>query len=290
MAFNESTNRNKARTWTIAIHVLLLLWFAFTGLKYQDPPPEEGIAINFGYEESGNGDNSQAAAVTPPPPTPVETPVATPVAQEEVVTQDTEEAPVIEKPKEKPVEETPQEPVKDAPKEKPTKEPVSDLIPDPEPQPTAEEIEQQAQQAELDRMFNTNNKGSGTGEGETTGGGDTGDPNGDLNSRRRTGNGGIGGNGKYYMSGKPITLPEPGTGCNYEGVVVIKIAVDGTGKVFEANLAPYTQIPNGLAMSNFGSNTCLVNKARLAANASTWSADNSNQRRVGFIVYRFELQ
>ena len=62
MAFNESTNRNKARTWTIAIHVLLLLWFAFTGLKYQDPPPEEGIAINFGYEESGNGDNSQAAA------------------------------------------------------------------------------------------------------------------------------------------------------------------------------------------------------------------------------------
>ena len=49
MTFNENTNRNKARTWTIVIHVLLLLWFAFTGLKYQDPPPEEGIAINFGY-------------------------------------------------------------------------------------------------------------------------------------------------------------------------------------------------------------------------------------------------
>ena len=84
MTFNENTNRNKARTWTIVIHVLLLLWFAFTGLKYQDPPPEEGIAINFGYEETGKGDNSQAAAVTPPPPTPVETPVAAPVAQEEV--------------------------------------------------------------------------------------------------------------------------------------------------------------------------------------------------------------
>lgn len=68
MTFNENTNRNKARTWTIVIHVLLLLWFAFTGLKYQDPPPEEGIAINFGYEETGKGDNSQAAAVTPPPP------------------------------------------------------------------------------------------------------------------------------------------------------------------------------------------------------------------------------
>ena len=284
MTFNENTNRNKARTWTIVIHVLLLLWFAFTGLKYQDPPPEEGIAINFGYEETGKGDNSQAAAVTPPPPTPVETPLAAPVAQEEVITQDTEDAPVIKKPKEKTVEETPKEPVEETPEEKPIVEP------DPDPQPTAEQIEQQAQQDKLDRMFNTNNKGTGTGEGETTGGGDQGDPNGDLNSQRRTGNGGIGGNGKYYMSGKPIDLPEPETGCNYEGVVVVKIAVDPTGRVFEAELAPNNQIPDGLAMSNFGSNTCLINKARLAARASTWSADSNNQRRVGFIVYRFELQ
>ena len=162
MTFNENTNRNKARTWTIVIHVLLLLWFAFTGLKYQDPPPEEGIAINFGYEETGKGDNSQAAAVTPPPPTPVETPLAAPVAQEEVITQDTEDAPVIEKPKEKTVEETPKEPVEETPEEKPVVEPDSD------PQPTAEQIEQQAQQDKLDRMFNTNNKGTGTGEGLVT--------------------------------------------------------------------------------------------------------------------------
>ena len=92
------------------------------------------------------------------------------------------------------------------------------------------------------------------------------------------------------MSGKPIYLPAPETGCNYEGVVVVKIAVDPMGRVFEAVLAPNNQIPNGLAMSNFGSNTCLINKARLAAKASTWSADSNNQRRVGFIVYRFELQ
>ena len=52
MAFNEQRNKNKAKVWTVIVHLLLMLWFAFYGLTYQDPPPEEGIAINFGYEET----------------------------------------------------------------------------------------------------------------------------------------------------------------------------------------------------------------------------------------------
>ena len=70
MAFNENINRNKARIGTIVFHALLLLWFAFYGLTYQDPPPEEGIAINFGYQDDGLGNTSQAAPVTPLPPAP----------------------------------------------------------------------------------------------------------------------------------------------------------------------------------------------------------------------------
>jgi hypothetical protein len=92
------------------------------------------------------------------------------------------------------------------------------------------------------------------------------------------------------MSGTPVNLPEPETGCNYEGVVVIKIAVTESGSVYEAELAPNNQIPASLPKSNFGSNTCLVNKAKVAARNSKWSADAGNSRRVGFIVYRFELQ
>ena len=91
MAFNEQRNKNKAKVWTVIVHILLMLWFAFYGLTYQDPPPpEEGIAINFGYEETGAGQNTQAAP-TIPPPTPA-TPVKTPPVQEEVVTQDVEDA------------------------------------------------------------------------------------------------------------------------------------------------------------------------------------------------------
>ena len=50
MAFNEQRNKNKAKVWTVVVHILLMLWFAFYGLTYQDPPPEEGIAINFVYD------------------------------------------------------------------------------------------------------------------------------------------------------------------------------------------------------------------------------------------------
>lgn len=281
MTFNENTNRNKARTWTIVIHVLLLLWFAFTGLKYQDPPPEEGIAINFGYEETGKGDNSQAAAVTPPPPTPVETPVAAPVAQEEVITQDTEDAPVIEKPKEKTVEETSKEPVEETPEEKPIVEPDSD------PQPTAEQIEQQAQQDKLDRMFNTNNKGTGTGEGETTGGGDQGDPNGDLNSQRRTGNSGIGGNGKWSLGNrKPINKVE-GEGCQESGTVVVGIRVDRDGNVIKAT--PGINVPE---QNSKYTAPCLLEKARATALKMKWSSAESDDPDIqrGYIILRFELQ
>ena len=132
MTFNENKNRNRARIWTISIHALLLVWFALTGLKYQDPPPEEGIAINFGYSEEGFGNNTQAAPVTPAPPAP-ETPVEeTPAVQEEVVTQDIEDALVIEDTKEEPKQETPKEEEKKVPKETPQRDPVPDPIHNPQ--------------------------------------------------------------------------------------------------------------------------------------------------------------
>ena len=286
MSFKEQRNKKKAKFWTVIVHILLMLWFTFYGLTYQDPPPEEGIAINFGYEETGAGQTTQAAP-TIPPPTPA-TPVETPPVQEEVVTQDVEDAPVIESTDDP----TPTKPEKvvEQPKENTEKPTETVQEPEPDPQPTEEELERQRKEERLNRMFNTNRSGSGQGEGETTGGGDQGDPNGDPLSPNRTGNGGAGGNGKYWMSGTPINLPEPETGCNYEGTVVIKIAVTESGSVYEAELAPNNQIPDTLPKSNFGSNTCLVNKAKVAAKNSKWSADLGNSRRVGFIVYRFELQ
>jgi len=51
-------NNNKGLIGTIIFHSTLLLLFFFTGLSYTiPPPPEEGISINFGNEETANGNN-----------------------------------------------------------------------------------------------------------------------------------------------------------------------------------------------------------------------------------------
>jgi len=283
--FNEHKNKNKARAWTIVVHIVLLLWFALTGLKYQDPPPEEGIAINFGYEEDGAGTNTQAAPSTPVEhiPEPVQ---QTPVAEEKVVTQDVEDAPVIEE-TEEPTNEKPQEPEVVQPKE-PVKETTPEPEPEPDPQPTEEELEQQRKQDRLNKLFNTTKNGSGSGEGETTGGGDQGDPNGDPLSPNRTGNGGIGNSGDYYLAGRDArNRPKPINDCNKEGVVVVKIRVDSEGRVVETTGG--VNIPNG-PVSNFGTSTCLVDRAERAAKKTTWTPKSGAGLQVGYIVYRFELR
>ena len=283
--FNEHKNKNKARAWTIVVHIVLLLWFALTGLKYQDPPPEEGIAINFGYEEDGAGTNTQAAPSTPVEniPEPVQ---QTPVAQEKVVTQDVEDAPVIEESEES-TNEKPQEPEVVQPKE-PVKETTPEPEPEPDPQPTEEELEQQRKQDRLNKLFNTTKNGSGSGEGETTGGGDQGDPNGDPLSPNRTGNGGIGNSGDYYLAGRDArNRPKPINDCNKEGVVVVKIRVDSEGRVVETTGG--VNIPNG-PVSNFGTSTCLVDRAERAAKKTTWTPKSGAGLQVGYIVYRFELR
>jgi outer membrane biosynthesis protein TonB len=285
MAFNEQKNRNQARIWTVTIHVLLLLWFAFSGLKYQDPPPEDGIAINFGFSDDGFGDNTQAAPVTPPPPAP-ETPVEeTPPVQEEVVTQDVEDAPVIEEPKEEPKKETPKEPVKEQPKETPIETPQPDPEPEPDPQPTEEELERQRKADRLNRMFNTNNKGSG--EGETQGGGDQGDLNGNPLSPNRAGNGGIGNSGDYYLGNRKPINKVKAEGCQAEGVIVVKIRVNRQGKVIAAE--PGIDVPK--QKSRF-TDSCLLAKAKDAALKMKWTEANSKDpdTQVGYVIVRFTVK
>ncbi len=280
MAFNESTNRNKARIGTIVFHALLLLWFAFYGLTYQDPPPEEGIAINFGYQDDGLGNTSQATPVTPPPPAPAE-PLEASQAQEEVVTQDIDEAPVISEPTEETTTQTQLDPAQTP------QEPIQEQTnpdPEPDPQPTEEELERQRKQDRLDRILNTQNQGNGQGEGETKSGGDQGDPNGDILSRNPTGNGDKG-NGRWSMAGENLDLPPP-TGCNATGSLVIKIVVDENGKVTAASMANLNEIPIELPKVTT-INQCLITQASNAAKRSTWTSDPGKYRRIGFVVYEF---
>ena len=52
-------NKKEGIIGTILFHLFLILIFSssFMSLKYQDPPPKNGIAINFGESKDGQGDN-----------------------------------------------------------------------------------------------------------------------------------------------------------------------------------------------------------------------------------------
>jgi outer membrane biosynthesis protein TonB len=257
MAHPESNPNDNRRGLiaTVLFHVALVLLFIFYGLTYQDPPPEDGIAINFGYEDDGSGTTTQSAPQESQPQ------AAQPI-EEEIATQEMVEAPSVntEKPKEKPVE-------------KPIEKPKEEQKPD------------SRLQGALDKT--KNQTGDGQGEGETTGGGDQGDPNGDRNSPNRTGTGGTGNTGDYRLGGrKALARPKPIYDCPEEGRVVVKVYVDRTGKVVNA-IAGEKIPPDGPASTT--SSSCLYERARSAAMRTTWQGEASApDMQVGYIIYNFQ--
>ena len=259
---NEQKNKRKGLIATILYHVALILIFLFAGLTYQDPPPEDGIAINFGYEDDGSGNTTQSA---PQQPQPQQEEVQQETAEqidEDVATQEVEEAPNVTNEK--------TEPKKEKPEDEPKKEP--------EPQPDSR------LQNALDKT--KNQKGQGEGEGETEGGNDQGDPNGDRNSPNRNGNGGIGNSGDYRLGNrKALSRPKPIYDCPAEGRVVVKVYVNRTGKV--VNAIAGEKIADG--PSSTTSSSCLYERARSAAMRTTWQGDPSApDMQIGYIIYNFK--
>ncbi|MEY3712086.1 MAG: hypothetical protein RL104_869, partial [Bacteroidota bacterium] len=169
-ARHDQKDRNKALVTTFSVHTVLLVFFAFFGLTYQDPPPEYGIPVSFGNSLDGAGDDVAApdGAEAPSAAEPVS-------AESEVVTQDYVDAPSVssEKPKDTKVEHTVEKPAEQAPK--PSNELSNRLKGFGKPGGTA--------------------GGTGSGQGITTGGGDQGSPNG---SGTGNGTGGFGG-GNYQL-------------------------------------------------------------------------------------------
>ena len=169
---------------TVVLHVLLILLLLFFGFTYLDPPPESGIAINFGTSDVGSGTEQPTEPVksspqqTTTPVVPVETNI-----REEVVTQEAIEAPVVEKKKEEKVVQKVEEPVKK--KEEPVKEP------DPQPSKSTTDA--------LSSILNgpvSDGQARG-GEGDDRAAGDKGSPDGDPNAR------------SYYGTCLLYTSPSP---------------------------------------------------------------------------------
>lgn len=272
MSFLETKHKKKSAVLTAIVLALILVGIVNFGLRYLDPPEEYGLAINFGDSTVGSGDPVVIAKAKPAVKKVVEEveekQVVTPeeTIKEEVITQDTKEAPAVEKPKKKKEE----KPVVEKKKEEKPKE-----VPKPKPS--------KATQDALNNLLKGNSDTRNPkGEGDDKDTGLKGSKNGDPASTKYYGNNGSGGDKNYNLAGrnalsKPIEKPE----CNEEGIVVVSIEVDNTGMVIKA-----------IAGVKGSTNTakCLLDPAKAAALKTRWNADpNAPNKQRGTIIYRFSL-
>ena len=247
-------NRRKAIIGTVLFHIGLLLCFIFMGLTYQiPPPPEEGITINFGYQDFGSGSEQIEQIVEEQEITPHEIVNNNPVV-EDISTQDIEETPTtklkeqLEKPKEvNKIEEKKPEPVVNTKALYPGK-----------------------------KQNNSNSQGISEGQG------DQGSQDGYPNSNAYTG-GGTGTNGiAYQLGGRTIAeIKKPNYNSQQQGKVVVTIRVDRNGKVISATPG---------AKGSTTTNAYLYSKAKEAALKTTFEANTTAPEiQVGTIIYNFKL-
>ncbi|KZS40812.1 energy transducer TonB [Aquimarina aggregata] len=292
----DTKHKKKSFVLTLILHIGIIFLLFYLSLNYIEPDEEGGIAVNFGTTETGSGkiqpnkpiktspkNTTPETAATPPEP--VE---ESPEIKDEVVTQDTEEAPVIEKkpkkkpkkkiekPKEQPKKNTEQKPVKNPVKDKPVKK-VEEKKPDPKPDKSTLDI--------LNSFSNgpKNDGKSKGGEGNDKAPGDKGSPNGDPNAKSYYGTGkGLDGDGNYRLGGRKALNKEKFVqDCNESGIVVVKIEVNQSGKVIRAT-------PGVKGTTN--SSACLMEPAKRAAMATKFNSDSKAPvKQVGTIIYQFKL-
>lgn len=247
-------NRRKAIIGTVLFHIGLLLCFIFIGLTYQiPPPPEEGININFGYQDFGSGSEQAEQIVEEQEITPQEIVNNNPVV-EDISTQDIEETPTaklkeqLEKPKEvKKIEEKKPEPVVNTKALYPGK-----------------------------KQNNSNSQGISEWKG------DQGSQDGDPNSNAYTG-GGIGTKGfSYQLGGRTVVeIIKPNNDSQQQGKVAVTIRVDRNGKVISATPG---------AKGSTTTNAYLYSKAKEAALETTFEANiKAPEIQKGTIIYNFKL-
>jgi outer membrane biosynthesis protein TonB len=268
MKYLETKHEKRAFTIATTIVALLLLLAIFFGLSYMDPPPENGIAINFGNVDEGMG-NDNSPELTKSSPTPTETTPPPPSAEEQVLTQDDLEAEVIKATKEKA---KPQKP-----KETTVKKPVESKV-------EAKKPSQQTTDA-LSNLLNGPKQDGTTSASDGNGKkpGNQGALDGSIyaNSYYGSGSGAGAGSGKGWglagrnLAGSGKVLQE----CNDEGTIVVQITVNRQGVVTETNFS---------AKGSTSTSTCLKKAAFETAKKYRWNPDgNAPEKQVGFIVVNF---
>lgn len=262
------SEKGKGILGTSIVHIVLfILLISFAFIPPKPPETEEGILVNFGTDETGQGliepsGAPPAVEVLPPPPAvhpksvirnePVKSPKA--AKEEPLLTQNNEEAPVVKK--------VDTEAAKKRLEKIEADKKIREQIEAERKQKQQEDIERKRIEAEqkrqsdiMDRTRNAlaNAKKTGTGEGDGTGAGrnsgtnstgegdgtgpgNQGVPYGSVDSKIRGEGYGTGTKRiSYDLQGRGFrSLPAPKYDYQGEGRVVVDVSVDRSGKVVQA--------------------------------------------------------
>lgn len=247
----NSKNKQNAIIGTILFHIILLLCFIFMGLTYQiPPPPEEGITINFGYQDSGNGSEQ---------PEPIVEEKITPQKLnnsfvEEITTQDIEEIPISKS--------------KDQIKKSEEVKKTEDKNPDPE--------------VNIKALYTGKKQNNSISQGIGEEQGDQGIKDGNQNSNTynavSNGTNGI----AYQLGDRTIAeITKPIYDSQQQGKVVVTIRVNRNGNVISASPG---------AKGSTTTSLYLYAKAKEAALKTTFEANSkAPEIQVGTIIYNFKL-
>jgi colicin import membrane protein len=273
-----------ALIYVVVSAILVLFGFSMPAI----PPPEEGILVNFGTDETGIG------LIEPSPPAQEE--VSAPAAavsavnsnEEPLLTQNNEEAPVVKK-IDPEAEKKRLDKIEADRKHREEVEAERIRKEQEETERKRIEAEQKRQSDIMNRTKNAlaNSKNAGTtstGEGITEGAGNQGVPTGSVDSRNHAIGSGTGDSGiSYDLQGRGIQkLPHPKYDYQGEGKVVVEVSVDRTGKVIQA-------IPGVKGSSTL--DDYLLKVAKDAAMEATFEVKNDAPVvQKGTITYTFKLK
>lgn len=251
----ERNNKIKGIIGTVIFHLMLLLALFLLALRTPLPlPGEEGVEVSLGYAETGSG------LVQPKELKPIQRvePAESQSQPKEIMTQEVEEAPAIEKvqPKEvkKPVEK-PSEKIS-PPKEEPVVNPRALYTP---------------HQKDSDE--------SGT-QGDQNNLADQGKEIGSNESKKPDGVGGVGDGISFNLEGRgSIHLPKPAYDSREQGRVVVRIWVNKQGKV--------VRVLSGVQGTTITDQRLIKVAEDAARNASFTPNPNAPDEQVGTITYNF---
>lgn len=251
----EQKNKIRGIIGTVIFHLMLFFALFFLALRTPLPlPGEEGVEVSLGYAETGSG------LVQPKELKPVQRvePAESQPQPKEIMTQNVEEAPAIEKVQPKEVKKPVEKPTEKItpPKEEPVVNPRALYTP---------------HQKDSDESGTQGDKSNLADQGKETGSNE---------SKKPDGVGGLGDGVSFNLDGRgSIYLPKPEYNSREQGRVVVRIWVNKEGKVVK--VLPGVQ---GTTITD----QKLIKVAEDAAKNAVFTKDpNAANEQIGTITYNF---